>query len=216
MKKIVLIGGGGHCKVVIDILTGNKIFKISGIIDNKLKNNSNISNVPVIGKDSNLTEIFNKGMHYCFVAIGATAASTARAKIYDMAKKIGYKLPVIVSTNALVSKNTIIGEGTIVANGAIINPGATIGKNCIINTGAIIEHDCKIGNHVHIAPGVTLSGGVSIGDFSHVGTGSTIIQGISIGSNTTIGAGSTVVNDISSNSVAFGNPCKKQKVINAK
>ncbi len=206
-KKIVLIGGGGHCKVVISILKKLDNFEIAGIVDN-YKAGSLISGIKVIGADDDLKNIYKSCIHNTLVTVGSIKDNTKRYKLFNMAREIGYKFPVIISSKAIVDKSVKIDEGTVIMPGSIINIDSSIGKNCIINTGAIIEHDCKIRDHCHIAPGVHISGGVEINNLSFIGVGVTIIQGIKIGKNVTIGAGSVVIKDIPDNVIAVGTPAK--------
>ena len=206
-KKIVLIGGGGHCKVVISILKKLDNFEIVGIVDN-YKSESFINGIKIIGTDDDLKDIYRSGMHNALITVGSIKDNTKRYRLFNMAREIGYKFPVIISLEAIVDKSVKIDEGTIIMPGSIINIDSSIGKNCIINTGSIIEHDCKIGNHCHIAPGVHISGEVNISELSFLGISATIIQGIKIGKNVTIGAGSVVIKDIPDNVIAVGNPAK--------
>ena len=206
-KKIVLIGGGGHCKVAISILKKLDNFEIAGIVDN-YKADSFISGIKITGTDDDLKDIYKSGMHYALITVGSTKDNTKRYRLFKMAKEIGYKFPVIISPEAIVDESVKIDKGTVIMPGSIINIASSIGKNCIINTGAIIEHDCKIGDYCHIAPGVHISGAVNIGELSFIGIGATIIQGIKIGRNVTIGAGSVVIKDIPDNVMVVGNPAK--------
>jgi len=206
-KKVVLIGGGGHCKVVISILKKLDNFEIAGIIDN-YKADSFINEIKIIGTDDDLKDIYKSGIHNALITVGSTKDNAKRYRLFNMAKEIGYKFPVIISPEAIIDKSVKIDEGTVVMPGSIINIDSSIGKNCIINTSSIIEHDCKIGNHCHVAPGVHISGEANIGELSFLGIGATIIQGIKIGKNVTIGAGSVVIKDISDNVIAVGNPAK--------
>lgn len=207
-KKIILIGGGGHCKVVISQLEKLDKFEIAGIVDNYKPVGSSVMEVKVIGKDEDLENFYRKGIRCALIAVGSIKDNSKRHRLFDIAKRIGYEFPVIISPEAIVDESVKIDEGTLVMTGCIVNVDSFIGKDCIINTGAIIEHDCKIGNHCHIAPGVHLSGGVEIDDLSFVGIGSTIIQGIKIGRNVIVGAGSVVTNDIPDNAVVVGNPSR--------
>ena len=206
-KKIVLIGGGGHCKVVISILKKIDNFEIAGIVDN-YEADSFINKIKTIGTDDDLKDIYKSGIHNTLITVGSIKDNTKRYRLFNMAKEIGYKFPVIISPEAIVDESVKIGEGTVIMPGSIINIDSSIGKNCIINTGAIIEHDCKIGNHCHIAPGVHISGEANIGELSFLGIGGTMIQGIKIGKNVSIGAGSVVIKDILDDVIAVGNPAK--------
>jgi len=206
-KKIVLIGGGGHCKVVISILKKLDKFEIVGIVDN-YKAEALISGIKIIGTDDDLRDIYKSGIHYALITVGSVKDNTKRYKLFNLVKKIGYKFPIIISPKAIVDKSVRIDEGTVIVPGSIINVDSSIGKNCVINTGSIIEHDCKIRDHCHIAPGVNISGGVEINNLSFLGIGTTILQGIKIGKNVTTGAGSVVTKDIPDNVIVIGNPVK--------
>lgn len=207
-KKIILIGGGGNCKVVISIFKKIDNFEIVGIVDNKDKVGNFVSDVKLIGTDDDLKNIYKSGIHYALITVGSIGDNTKRYDLFNMVRKIGFIFPIIISQEAIVDESAKIGEGTIIMPGSIINIDSSIGKNCIINTSATVEHDCKIGNHCHIAPGVNISGTVNIGKLSFIGTGATIIQGIKIGENVTIGAGSVIIRDIPDNVIAVGNPAK--------
>ena len=207
-KKIILIGGGENYKVVISILEKIDQFEIAGIIDSKDKVGNLINDIKIIGTDDDLSEIYKSGIRYGLITVGSIRDNIKRYQLFNMVKKIGFKFPKVISTEAIVDKYVKIGEGSVVMPGCIINIDSSIGKNCIINTGSIVEHDCKIGNHCHIAPGVHIAGGVEIDELSFIGIGTTIKQGIKIGKNVTVGAGSVIINDIPDNVIAFGCPAK--------
>ena len=212
-KKIILIGGGGHSKVVISQLIKLPDFEIFGIIDNYKSIGTSIGGIKVVGKDEDLKSFYKKGITYALVTVGSIKENMKRYELFNKAKKIGFKFPFVISSHSTVNESVSIDEGTVLMPGCIVNVDASIGKNCIINTAAVIEHDCRIGNHCHIAPGAHLSGSIEIGDMSLVGIGSTIIQGIKIGENVTVGAGSVIRKDIQDNMIAIGNPpkqCKKR------
>lgn len=211
MQELILLGGGGHCKVVIDTLLLEGEYKVVGITDLQEKIGKKVAGVPIIGTDSALEDYYKRGVSFSFITAGSIGIPSLRITLFNLAKKIGFEFPNIVHPNATISKFAKIGKGNYIAPGVIINSGANIGNNCIINTGAVIDHDCEIGDFVHIAPGVVMSGGVEIGKYSHIGTGSSIVQNLKIGKNTIVGAGSVVVKDIGDNIVAYGNPCKKRR-----
>jgi len=207
MKKIVLLGAGGHCKVIIDIIRSCSDYEIIGITS-KDNGKSKVYDIPIIGSDDLLKECRESGVDYAFIALGALADRQIRNKLFNMLKDLGYKIPTLIHKTAIVSKHASIGEGTCVMPGAIINSGVCIGKNCIINSGAVIEHDCVIGDNTHISPNVSIAGGVKIGNDTHLGIGSTVIESLNIGCNVTVGAGSVVVHNIKNNVVAVGIPAK--------
>lgn len=204
MKKLLLIGGGGHCRSVLDTLTELNIFDEIGIVDKSLKS----SNLNIVGTDNDLPDLFENGWKYAFITVGSIGNTDSRRTLYLQAQNIGFEFPIIVDKSAIVSRNAQIGEGTFIGKRVVVNTESVIGTCGIINTGAIIEHDCKLGDFVHIAPGTTICGEGKIGNDSHIGAGSSVRQQISIGENCLIGVGSAVVSDIPDNSIAYGNPCK--------
>jgi len=199
MIKIILVGAGGHAKSCIDVIETTKTLKIAGIIDKNV-GKKRISGYQVIGSDKNLAK-YKKKYKYAFIVIGQIKSSKIRKSIYNNLISLGYKLPIIKSKHAYVSKNSNIGIGTIIMHGAAVNTNVKIGKNCIINTKSLIEHDVKIGNHCHISTGAIINGGVSIGDGTFVGSGSIIKEGIKIGKECVVGAGCIVKKNISSNKI---------------
>lgn len=211
MEDLILIGGGGHCRSVIDSIKSTNKFNIVGILDIKDNIGKYVDEVEIIGCDEDINLIHKRGIKNAFITIGSIGNTYIRENLYKKIRFIGFNFPIIKDSSAIVSSNSFIGEGTFIGKGSIINSGTYIGKNCIINTGSILEHNCNIGDFVHISPGSVLSGDVKIGDKTHIGVNSTIIQGINIGKNCIIGGGSVVVKNIDENVKAYGNPCKGVK-----
>ncbi|MFW5647645.1 MAG: acetyltransferase [Candidatus Alkaliphilus sp. MAG34] len=209
MDDIILIGGGGHCKSVIDTINRLSRYNIIGVLDIQSKVGTQIAGIKIIGTDDDLGYFYKKGTKYAFLAAGSIGDTFLRRGLYTMAADIGYILPNIIDDTAIISKKVRMGIGNFIGKGVIINSDTTVGDNCIINTGSIIEHDCHIEDFCHIAPGGTLSGGVKVGKDTHIGTNATIIQNIKIGSNTIIGAGAVLLKDIGDNKKAYGNPCRE-------
>ena len=204
-KKLLLIGGGGHCHSVLDsVFTLNEYDEI-GIIDSA---NSSYLGVPVIGTDEDVSRLLKEGWTDAFITVGSVGNTSIRRRLYKMVKEIGMSLPTIIDPTAIVVKGVDLGEGSFVGKRAVINVGSSIGICAIINTGAIVEHDCNVGDFTHISPGTILCGQVFVGHDSHVGAGSTVRQLIKIGDGALIGAGSVVVKNVPQNVKAYGNPCK--------
>lgn len=194
-EKIILIGGGGHCKVVIDAIYQAGNLHIEGIIDRKLNIGDKVFGIPVIGDDNKLPDLYRKRLKNAFISIGSVGDCSVRKRIYQMLKQIGFSLVTVIHPSAVIGYDCDMEEGVFIAAGVVINPCVKIGRNAIINTSASIDHDCEIGSFVHITPGVTLSGGVKIGEGTHIGTGANVIQNINIGKNCLIKAGELVRND---------------------
>jgi sugar O-acyltransferase (sialic acid O-acetyltransferase NeuD family) len=191
MKKIILIGGGGHCKSVIDVIEQEAQFKIAGIVDKSKLLGSKILGHQVIGNDFDLENLAKK-YHYALITVGQIKSASLRIRLFDLAKKSGFLLPCIVSPSAYVSKYSKIGNGTIVMHNAIINANTSIGENCIVNSKALIEHDCLIGNHCHISTNATINGGAKIESKCFIGSSVTTKNNIIIKKNSYIKAASLV------------------------
>ena len=177
-KKIILIGSGGHCNSCIDVIESSNKYDIAGLIS-KNKKSTNINKYKIIGEDKDLPEIFKK-YKLAHIAIGQIKNLDLRKKIFMKLKKIGFKLPVIISKHSVVSRNSKIGEGTIIMHNSVINYNAEIQENCIINTKAIIEHDTLIGAHTHISTGCTINGNNHVGEQSFIGSGTITLSLIHI------------------------------------
>ena len=191
MKEIILIGGGGHCKSVIDVIEQESQFVIVGIVDKPELIGTDVLGYPVIGSDSDL-ESLAKIYTYALVTVGQIRSPEARIKLFDLAKKAGFSLPRIISSRAYASNHTVIGDGTVVMHDAFINAGVSIGDNCIINSKALIEHDCQVSNHCHISTNAVINGGVTIEEGCFIGSGATTNNSITIKKNSFIKAGSIV------------------------
>jgi sugar O-acyltransferase (sialic acid O-acetyltransferase NeuD family) len=208
-RKILLIGGGGHCKSVLDsLLLLDQDIDI-GIIDKKEKIGEIILRIPVIGCDDDLIELYHQGYTEAFVTLGSIGNPQNRIRLFNLIEKIGFNIPNIIDPSATISKHVKLKKGIFIGKNSVINIGSFIGNGAIINTSSTIEHDCSIGDFVHIAPGSVLCGEVKVGDYTHIGAGSVIKQQARIGTNTIIGMGGVVLHDISDNVVAFGNPCEE-------
>lgn len=190
-EKIILIGGGGHCKSCIDIIEEENNFKIAGIIDIKDKIGQNILGYPIVGSDENL-EGLTKLYKYYFITIGQIKSPEKRINLFESIRKLGGKFPVMVSPRAYISKHAKIGEGTIIMHNAVVNVGAKIGKNCIINTGSIIEHDVIIEDHCHISTGATVNGGTVVRNGSFLGSNAVTKEYVVIKENSFIKANTLV------------------------
>ena len=172
MKEILLVGGGGHCKSVIDVIEQEGNYNIAGIVDKKELIGQEVLGYKVIGCDDDLEELFLK-YKYALVTVGQIKSNTLRVKLFTVLKKIGYELPVIVSPLAYVSKHAKVEEGTVVLHNALVNANATVGVNCIVNSKALIEHDATIEEHCHISTATVINGGVIVKENTFVGSNST-------------------------------------------
>lgn len=194
-KPVILLGAGGHAKVLLDILLEQNA-EILGIAEKDgVERLTDLYGIPIIGSDSDVECYSSDGIELVN-GIGSVASTTLRQSLYEKFKRQGYRFRQVIHPRAVISRWTKLGEGVQIMAGAVINIGTCIGDNSIINTNASVDHDCKIGAHVHIAPGVTLSGGVEVGDSCHIGTGASVVQGVKIGECAFIEAGGIVVNSL--------------------
>lgn len=207
-KKILLVGGGGHCKSVLDSLLNTNQYSEIGVIDKNELIGKKVLSVSIIGSDEDLTRLYREGYKYAFVTVGSIGDPNIRIKLFNTLENIGFKIPNIIDTSAILSDHVKLDNGIFVGKKAVINTGSYIRKGTIINTSTIIEHDCIIEEFSHIAPGAVLCGEVRVGVNTHIGANSVIRQQVSIGSNAMIGIGSVVLNNIENGMVAYGNPCK--------
>ena len=205
---IVILGAGGHSKVLIDTLLTQKA-KIIGITDYQLaKKGKLVLGIEVIGDDLMILDY--KPNEVCLVnGIGSVGISIQRKSLFCKFTELGYRFANVIHPSVVIAADVHFGEGVQIMAGAVVQTGCRIGNNSIINTNASVDHDCAIASHVHIAPGVTLSGEVEVGEGVHIGTGATVIQGIRIGENSLIGAGSVVTQDVPMGVTVMGVPARE-------
>lgn len=170
MKKLILIGGGGHCKSCIDVIESTGNWKISGIIEKENNTSKNVLGYPIIGCDDNIPKFVTPDNHF-LITIGQIGLPTLRIRLFQFLKDLNANIATIVSPLSYVSKHASIKEGSIVMHHALVNANAQIGANCIINTKVLIEHDAIVEDHCHIATGAIINGGVKVKNSSFVGTG---------------------------------------------
>lgn len=211
MKKVILLGGGGHAKCVIDAMKLGRAYAPAGVLDLPERKGDTVLGVKITGSDADLPALFRRGLRLAFVTLGSTGDPARRIALWELAEKAGFDFPAILHPAAMVSPHARLGKGVYVGPGAIVNAGAAVGDGCIVNSGAIVEHDCRLGNFVHLAPGAVLSAGVTVGDRSHIGTGTCTAHYLNIGEDTVVGAGSVVVKNLPARAVCVGSPAKKIK-----
>lgn len=176
-EKVVLIGGGGHCHSVIDVVESENKYEILGIIDKEELIGKEILGYKVIASDDDLENIYK----YCknaIITVGQIKSNKVRIDLFKKLKKIGFNLPTIISSQAYISKHSFIDEGTVVMHQALVNSNVKIGKNCIINTKALLEHDVTVEDNCHISTGAIINGNVLIKEGTFFGSNATSIQSI--------------------------------------
>lgn len=201
---IALIGGGGHCKSVINTIQRASSYDEMAVVDQAYPQFQDVLGIPVVGKDDKLPYLKSIGYDYAFITVGSVKTTVLRHKLYERAIQFGFCLPYIVDPSAQISEYAELEAGVFVGQNVVINAGAHIYKMAIINTGAIIEHECEVGEYSHIAIGAALCGNVSVGNDVLIGAGSVVIQGIRVGNRALIGAGSLVLRDVKENETVMG------------
>jgi UDP-perosamine 4-acetyltransferase len=204
MHPVVLIGGGGHAKVVIEILEAAGTFEIAGCLTGEGSAQS-VLDVPVLGDDSCLPRLYASGIRHAFVAIGS---NRLRQRLSGAVSQLGFELVNAISPLAIVSRRARLQNGIAIMPGAVINSCATLGNGCIINTGVTVDHDCVVGDWAHLAPSTALAGNVTVGAGAFLGVGVHVIPEITIGEWSIVGAGAVVIRHLPANVTAVGTPAK--------
>ncbi|MCM3650425.1 acetyltransferase [Metabacillus litoralis] len=203
--NIVIIGNGGHSKVVKDIILSNKNLHIVGYLDDKFEDYL-IEDETFYGPISAYQFLIDKFDEIKFItAIGHNPTRKQIVNKMNLEEDL-YMTP--IHPSAIISPSARIGKGTVIMANAVINADAVIGDHVIVNTGSIIEHDNRVNDFTHVSPNATLAGCVQLGEGVHIGAGATLIPNVKIGDWSTIGAGATVINSIPANTTAVGIPAK--------
>lgn len=208
-RPLILLGGGGHCKSVIDAAESAG-YLILGVLDMPKDFGKEIlPGHKVIGTDDDIPSYVDKADF--IITVGFIKNPAIRIKLYNKVKESGGKLATVIASTAHVSKYASLGEGTVVMHQAVVNAGVKIGDNCIINTFSNIEHDATVGNQCHISTGTMVNGDCRIGERVFMGSQSVLANGIEVADDVIIGAGSVVCKSIKQKGVYIGNPAKLKK-----
>lgn len=203
LAKIILLGTGGHAKVLADILLQKGQEIVATVSPGERSDNFPLATVSHYTEDESVHE-FSPDEHYLVNGIGFLPETTLRERLFVDFKEKGFSFFSVVSPHAVVSPFATLAEGVQVMAGAIIQAGTAIASNSIINTGAQVDHDCIVGAHSHIAPSATLCGHVTVGNNVHIGAGATVIQSINIESRAIIGVGANVVCNVKPSAKVYG------------
>lgn len=202
-KPLLIIGGGGHARVLAEILIKQEK-RIIGVVAPELTaGNKLFEGIDRFLDDDEILK-FRPEDVLLVNGIGSMPYESLREDIYNRFTKLGYKFATVIAESALVSHYSVLEHGVQVMNNCVVSIGCKVGENTIINTSTSIDHDCTIGAHCHLAPGTTLSGQVVIERNVHVATGTNVINNINIGHNTIVGTGANVTKSIPSNSIVYG------------
>jgi sugar O-acyltransferase (sialic acid O-acetyltransferase NeuD family) len=209
-QNIILIGGGGHCKVVIDVIETQNKYTILGVVDLPEKLGQSILNYKYIGTDPDIPKLAEQCPNFVITA-GQIQSPALRMMLFNAVIEAGGRLPIIISPTAHVSRYAQIGISTVIMHQSIVNTDARIGDNSIINNKVLIEHDAQVGNHTHISTGAIINGAVKIGNRCFIGSRSVTVHGVSVADDVIIGAGAVVTKNIAEAGVYVGSPARRIK-----
>lgn len=204
-NNLILIGGGGHCKSVIDVAESAG-YNILGIFDKPENVGRKILGYTIIGSDNNISDYISKALF--IVTVGQIKDPSVRIMIHNKIYNSGGRMATLIANTAHVSKYCEIGEGSIIMHHAVVNADSKIGKGCIINTFANIEHDVTVGDYCHISTGAMINGKCTVGAGSFIGSQSVLVNGIIITEDCIVAAGAVIIENISLKGIYAGNPAK--------
>jgi sugar O-acyltransferase (sialic acid O-acetyltransferase NeuD family) len=207
--KCILIGGGGHGRVLLETVKEFRPGLLVGVLDSQ-PGLQRVGDAPVLGGDELLPRLKAQGFTHFLIGVGSVRSCVRRAELYVAACNAGLEPFSVVHPAAWVSHTAKIGTGCQILAKAVVNTGARLGGHVLLNCGAIVEHDCEIGAHTHVATGAILCGGVTVGESAHIGAGSVIRQGIRIGTRAVVGAGAVVVKNVPDDLLVVGVPAHPQ------
>ena len=207
-KNLILVGGGGHCKSVINVAESSG-WSILGILDISNNVGDKVLGYTVIGTDEKIPEYVNKS--FFLVTVGQIKEVRLRIRLHEMILSHGGELATVIASDATISRYSEIGKGTVIMHKAIVNAETKIGVGAIINSMANIEHDVLIGNYCHISTGAMVNGNCRVGDRTFIGSGTVLSNGVSVANDCIVAGASFVRKNIDIPGLYAGNPSIKYK-----
>jgi sugar O-acyltransferase (sialic acid O-acetyltransferase NeuD family) len=203
---VVIVGGGGHGRVVLDILMQSRQYEVLGFLDsNPALHGRRMDGVPILGDIQALPDLRRQGLAGAIVAIGDNGV---RRNFSQQIEDMGVPLMNAIHPSANLAHNVTLGGNVVICAGALVCAHCQIGDSVILNTGCIIDHETMIGTAAHICPGAKLAGRVTVEAGAFIGIGSTVLQGIRVGYESIIGGGAVVIKDVEEMSTVVGVPAK--------
>ena len=207
-SKLILMGGGGHCQSVIDIVERTDQYQVVGIVDQAHKIGEQVSEYEINETDTNLAQLVQPDTYF-LITVGQIKHSNVRYRLYQQIQQAGGQFATVVSPQAYVSPRAVIGAGSVVMHDALVNAYACVGANTIINTKALVEHGTHIGDHCHLATGAIVNGDCRLGNHVFIGSHATVVQGVTVGEKIVIGAGAVVTRSLSEPGTYTGAPARR-------
>jgi sugar O-acyltransferase (sialic acid O-acetyltransferase NeuD family) len=195
-SEVIIYGGGGHAKAVLEMAQAIGAFRIAGIVDDNIPAGTLVLGVAVLGGREKLGELLERGIRLAANGVGGILDINVRVRLFELLEEMGFSLPILQHPRATVERSADLGDGVQVFANAYVGPSAILRPKCMVNTGAIVSHDCVVGSYTHIAPGALLAGQVQVGERTLVGMGVTTAIGITVGGGARIGNGAILYADV--------------------
>jgi len=206
-RGVIILGSGGHAKVLVDTLQQCGITIVGLVDETETGTAATVLGAPFLGSEQ---LVFSRGTDTVELVngVGSVRVPSARRAVYEKFKARGYRFATVVHPSAVVARDVVLGEGAQVLAGAVVQPGVVLGDNCLLNTRASVDHDCTIGAHTHVASGAVLSGGVAVAEEVHIGAAAVVRQYLRIGDRALVAAGAVVIDDVAPGTCVAGVPAK--------
>jgi sugar O-acyltransferase (sialic acid O-acetyltransferase NeuD family) len=205
--RLLVVGAGGHARVVLDAFRRAGVHEIVGLLDNKSQQGDR-HGFRILGSPEDIARIVEQfGITAMFIAIGDNwSRAVATTAMTSAVATLG--LPSVAHPSAVIADDVEVGGGSALLAGSVVGPGTHIGRGVIVNTNASVDHECILYEYSSVSPGATLAGGVQVGRYSVVGLGACVIEHCRIGEHAVVGAGAVVTHDVPANVVVYGNPAR--------
>lgn len=194
--SLIIFGGGGHGKTLIELVQASGMFSVMGVVDDNLPVGSRVLGIPVLGTSAILPELYRRGLRLAANGVGGINNVAARLRVFELLAEAGFTCPNLVHPRAVVEHSARLMGGVQVLAQAYVGSDTVVGFGSVINAGAIVSHDCRLGECVNLSPGALLAGGVCVEDFAQIGMGATINLNLTIGRAARVGNGATVKTDV--------------------
>lgn len=200
-KKIIIFGGGGHGRTLIELVRAMGKFELVGVLDDQIPAGTNLIGTPVLGGQSSLQKLFENGIQLAVNGVGGIGSPQTRWAVFETLQAIGFRFPTVVHPAAFIEKSACLEDGVQVLAQAYLGTQAKVGFGSVINAGAVLSHDVQTGICTNFSPGALIAGNVVFGDFTQVGMGATVNLNLKIGAKVRIGNGAAVKKDVPDNTI---------------
>ena len=209
-KKCLIIGSGGHAKVLADALLLGDTYETVGFLDrDPARQGMKFLGIEVLGGEELIPKLLAQGVHTAVIGVGGIGDNIPRERVFSKTLAAGFDIVGVVHPSALISAFASVEASAQILAGAHIGPSSSIGRGTIINTGVLVEHDCRVGDFTHIASGAILGGNVTLGAHVHIGSGAVVLQSLSVGDGAIVGSGAVVTRDVPPGDIVVGVPAKR-------